>query len=117
MSEREAMAKMEDSGRVDQIMRIDTTALLNIIKDLEFKLSDHHRQVEGNRRTKLLAARDINDSTDITSPYVILLHFTQYHLLLLIFCCIPDLYHLFLSLVPILVLILYFISFPFISLG
>ena len=36
---------MDDAGRVDQIMRVDTAALLNIIRELEVKLSEHHRQV------------------------------------------------------------------------
>lgn len=42
-----AVLKKEDdpTGRVDQIVRIDTGALLKIIQELEAKLSDHHRQV------------------------------------------------------------------------
>ena len=35
-----------DAERVDHIVRIDTGALLNVIRELEIKLSDHHRQVE-----------------------------------------------------------------------
>jgi hypothetical protein len=37
--------KGSDGGRVEQIVRIDTGALLNVIRELEAKLSDHHRQV------------------------------------------------------------------------
>ena len=34
-----------DAERVDHIVRIDTGALLNVIRELEIKLSDYHRQV------------------------------------------------------------------------
>lgn len=36
--------KEDDSGRIDQIMRVDTGALIKIIQELEAKLSEHHRQ-------------------------------------------------------------------------
>jgi len=31
-------------ARMDQILRVDTGSLLSTLKDLEYKLSEHHRQ-------------------------------------------------------------------------
>jgi hypothetical protein len=41
----EQFEKIDDAERADQIFRIDTAALLKVIRELETKLSDHHRQV------------------------------------------------------------------------
>ena len=45
---------LDDSKLVDQIIRVDTGALLTIIRELEVKLSEHHRQVR-----KLLRQRSL----------------------------------------------------------
>lgn len=42
----EQLRKTDDSERTDKIFRIDTVTLLNDIRELEIKLSDHYRQVE-----------------------------------------------------------------------
>ena len=42
----EQLRKTDDSERTDKIFRIDTVTLLNDIRELEMKLSDHYRQVE-----------------------------------------------------------------------
>ena len=76
MSDQEGAARIEDSGRVDQIMRIDTSALLNVIRDLEVKLSDHHRQV-GRLKIKLYA-------TEV--PVILLIVSTFSSLFCLMFC-------------------------------
>ena len=36
--------KAEDRERVGQIVRVDANALLKTIRDLEYQLSEHHRQ-------------------------------------------------------------------------
>ena len=41
----EPSSTLDDSKLVDQIIRVDTGALLTIIRELEVKLSEHHRQV------------------------------------------------------------------------
>ena len=46
---------LDDSKLVDQIIRVDTGALLTIIRELEVKLSEHHRQV-----CKLLRQRSLS---------------------------------------------------------
>lgn len=52
MSERTSLSQsdpssiIDDSNRVDQIVRVDTGALLTVIRELEIKLSEHHRQVD-----------------------------------------------------------------------
>lgn len=39
------LGKVDESERADKLLRIDTAALLKVIRELEIKLSDHHRQV------------------------------------------------------------------------
>ena len=47
---------LDDSKLVDQIIRVDTGALLTIIRELEVKLSEHHRQVRKILRQRSLSS-------------------------------------------------------------
>lgn len=51
----EQLRKTDDSERTDKIFRIDTVTLLNDIRELEIKLSDHYRQVEKKFSKNLLS--------------------------------------------------------------
>jgi hypothetical protein len=64
--------KEDDSGRVDQIMRVDTGALIKIIQELESKLSEHHRHDKLPPWAETLISRiELLEKAPLSTPRVV----------------------------------------------